>query len=170
MSRPLYPKTWDTEYVCSSCGYHAPVHFVDPAAFAEDEPVDGRDKWAQQAALAAAQTRLEKIGRRAMRLLRCPSCQRRDAQANRRAYLWAALPLLGAVPAMFIIALIITAQLARRHDMSPGPGIWAALTTVLLSGVVLLRGHHRLLKEASAAVQFGKGEKQPAGPEGEGPA
>ena len=128
MSRPLYPKTWNTEYVCSGCGHRAPVEFFDPAAYAEDEPITGRDHWAIDAALAAAQARLEKSGRRALRLVRCPACHKRDRLASRRVYLWAALPLLGASPAIFLVAMIIAAQAgaapqhgARAGDVG-GPG------------------------------------------------
>ena len=152
MTRLLIPKTWNTEYVCPSCGHRAPVQFVDPAAFAEDEPVAGRDKWSQEAALQEAQARLEKSGRRALQLVRCPACQRRDAAAVRGSYLWAALPLLGAAPASFMISIILAAQLWPARSSLRGLG--AVLVTVLVSALIVLRGQRNLLAEAQGAVRF----------------
>jgi len=152
MTRLLIPKTWNTQYACSLCDYRGPVRFVDPEAFAEDEPVAGRDDWARQEALKEAQARLEKRGRRALPLAFCPACHRRDPRAVRRAYLWAALPLVGAAPAAFMIAIIIAAQLWPARTTLRGPA--AALLTLLVSALIVLRGHRILLKEAAAAVHF----------------
>ena len=154
MSRPLIPKVWNTEYTCAACGYRAPVKFVDPDSFAEDEPVGGRDKWTQNEALREAQVRLEKRGRRALRWVRCPGCQRRDVEAVRRAYLWAALPLLGAAPAAFMIAIIIASQLWPARTPMRGPG--AALLTLLVSLLIVLRGQRNLLVQAQHSLQFGE--------------
>ncbi len=159
MSRPLIPKTWNTEYTCSACGYRAPVKFVDPDSFDEDEPVGGRDKWTQKEALREAQERLEKRGRRALSWVRCPGCQRRDAEAVRRAYLWAALPLVGAAPTAFMISIIIASQLWPGRTSMRGPGLGAALVTLLVSVLIVLRGQRNLLVQAQKSLHFG--EKTP---------
>lgn len=156
MTRPLIPKTWDTEYACTSCSYRAPVQFVDPDAFAEDEPVGGRDKWAQQEALKSAQARLEKYGRRAMLLAPCPSCHKRDAETVQRAYKWAALPLLGVAPATFLIAIIVGAQLWPGRSSVGLPGLGALLVALLVSALVVVRGQRKLLAEASTSLRFKK--------------
>ncbi len=159
MTRPLVPTIWNTEYTCPACRYQAPVQFVDPDSFPEDEPIGGRDKWAQQAALQEAQERLEKRGRRAMQLLRCPSCHCRDAAAVRRSYRSAALPLVGLAPAAFMISIIIGVQLwPPAHGSMRVPGLVAVLMTLLVSTLVLLRGQRQLLAEATAALRFGKSD------------
>lgn len=156
MTRPLIPTIWNTEYACAACSYRAPVQFVDPDSFPEDEPVGGRDKWSQQAALQEAQARLEKRGRRAMQLVRCPSCQRRDEAAVRRSYRSAALPLIGVAPAAFMISIIIGVQLWPARSSMRLPGLAATLMTLLVSALVVLRGQRQLLAEATAALHFDK--------------
>lgn len=156
MTRPQLPKIWNTEYACPSCHHRVAVQFVDPEAITEDDPVGGRDKWTQQEALKSAQDRLEKYGRRAMRLVRCPACQRRDEEAVRRAYLWAALPLLGVAPAAFLVAMIVGAQVWPGRSTIGLPGLGALLVTLLVSALVVLRGQRKLLAEAAAALHFGK--------------
>jgi hypothetical protein len=156
MTRPLIPTIWKTEYACSSCEYRGRVQFVDPEAFGNNEPVAGKDDWAQQEALQEAQVRLEKRGRRALRLVCCPACHRRDAQGVKRAYLWAALPLLGAAPAAFMISIIIASQLWPGRTSMRGPGLGAALVSLLVSAVIVLRGHRLLVREAETAVRFGE--------------
>ena len=155
MSRPLIPKIWNTEYACPACSYRAPVQFLDPDSFDEDEPVGGRDKWSQQAALQEAQVRLEKRGRRALGLVRCPGCQRRDAEAVRRSYLWAALPLVGAAPAAFMISIIISSQIPGRTSMRV-PALGALLVTILVSALIVLRGQRNLLAQAQTSLRFGE--------------
>lgn len=154
MTRPLIPKTWNTEYACLSCSYRAPVRFVDPDAFAEDEPVGGRDKWTQQEALKSAQARLEKYGQRAMRLVRCPACRHRDEETVRRAYKWAALPLLGVAPATFLIGIIVGAQLWPGRNSVGLPGLLALLVTLCISALVVVRGQRKLVAEAATALHF----------------
>ena len=160
MSRPLIPKVWNTEYTCSMCHYRAPVRFADPESFDEDEPVGGRDKWTQKEALREAQERMEKRGRRAMQRVRCPGCQKRAAEGVRGAYLWAALPLVGAAPATFMIAIIISSQLWPGRTSMRGPGLGATLVMLVVSALIVLRGQRNLLVQAQNALHFG--EKTPS--------
>jgi predicted RNA-binding Zn-ribbon protein involved in translation (DUF1610 family) len=154
MQRPLLPKTWNTTYQCSACGLSAPVLFTDPAAYDENDPVGGRDKWAQQAALAEAQQKLEKQGRVAMTLARCPACGHRDEQAVKRTYLRAALPLLGAAPMLFLLGVVVLGQVLPGPAHLKRPVLLSALLTGLASIVIVWRGQRRLLKEAQSSLRF----------------
>ena len=156
MTRPLVPKIWNTEYACGACSYRAPVQFVDPDWFDEDEPVGGRDKWSQQAALQEAQARLEKRGQRAMQLVRCPSCQRRNEAAARRSYRSAALPLIGVAPAAFMISIIIGVQLWPAHRSLRLPGLAGGAKTLPVFALRVVGGQGQLLREATAALHFAK--------------
>lgn len=147
------PKSTRAEFVCARCGHRAPAVFTDPAAFSEDEPLPGRNRWAQEAALASANRKLDKAAQRALSMARCPACGARDARGLRRGYLWAALPLVGLVPAAFMITIIAVSVLLPQLSAALRPAI-AAGVTLLLSGLVVLRGRRRLLREADGAVRF----------------
>lgn len=157
---PAYlPTSTRAEFRCPQCGHHAPVLFTDPAAFADAEPLPGRDQWAKEAALATAQARLDKGARKALQLLRCPSCGARDPLGQRQGLLRACLPLVGVVPMGFMLTIIGAAMLSPPPLPPAQPPILgkvlaAFLVTALLSILVVLRGRQRLLKEAEAAVKF----------------
>ena len=151
----LHPKTCPAEFRCSACGHTQPVEFRDPAAFDEDEPIGGRNEWAQRAALDSAQRKLLVAAQRAMPLCPCPRCGATDPLALRRTYLRAALPLLGLLPAAFMVGFIALSVLfPGTRGAVLGPILGSAGLSLVLSALVIGRGQRRLLKEAHASVRF----------------
>jgi hypothetical protein len=151
----LHPKTCSAEFRCSACGHTQPVEFRDPAAFDEDEPIGGRNEWAQRAALDSAQRKLDKAAQRAMPLVPCPRCGATDALAVRRAYLRAALPLVGVMPTSFMVGFILLSMLfPGSRGALFGPILGSIGLSIGLSALVIGRGQRRLITEAQSSVRF----------------
>lgn len=151
----FYPKVCTAEFRCPACGQLTPCEFHDPAAFDEDEPIVGRNEWAQRAALETAQGKLDKAAQRAIVLCRCPRCGVADPLAARRAYLRAALPLIGFAPASFMVGVILISMLFPAARSAPlVPLLGALLLSLGLSALVVVRGQRRLIHEAQQSVRF----------------
>lgn len=151
----LYPKTCPAEFRCAVCGHERKVEFRDPAGFDEDERLPGRNEWAQKAALESMMRKLDKAARRAIGLVRCPSCGAIDEEARKRAYLRAALPLIGVAPAAFMVGVI---ALWMIFPVLRGAVLWPILGSLLLTlglgALVTSRGRQRLIREAEKNVRF----------------
>lgn len=151
----LYPKTCPAEFRCPACGHERKVEFRDPAAFDEDERLPGRNEWAQKAALESMMKKLDKAARRAVGLVPCPSCGAIDQEARKRAYLRAALPLLGVAPAAFTVGVMV---LWMIFPVLRGAVLWPILGSLFLTlglgALVTTRGRQRLIAEATKNVRF----------------
>jgi hypothetical protein len=156
MAPAILPTTLRTEFSCRLCAHKAAVEFADPAAFAEPEPVAGRNRWAQEQALAAAEARLKKRANAALSLVRCPVCHRRDPAMTRRALLPAALPLIGLAPAVFMAGVIATALLLPQATKAAVrlPILVGAALFLCVAPLVILRRRHRMIKEADTSIRF----------------
>ena len=144
------------EYLCVSCGYRGAIEFSDPDAINEPEPIPGNSRLLAEQAFRTAEVALEKRARKALTLVRCPSCQMRDRQGTRRAYRRALLPLLTLAPAVFMFCVIGTAFSvpAVVASMPWVPIAVGCAGLAALGPFVVRRSHQRLLREADQAVRF----------------
>lgn len=152
----LYPTQRRDEFTCPRCGHKATVVFHDPSAFDEPEPIGGRDRWAQEQALADAQAKLEKRTKAALALVRCPACGQRDAAAVRRALRPAVLPVVALAPALFMAGVMTTALLfpSVARAMAWLPVLVGSLVLIGAAPLILLRRHRQILDEADHATRF----------------
>lgn len=148
----LYPKTCPAQFSCPSCHYSAQVVFHDPEAFAEDEPIGGRNRWMQEAALEQAQQKLTRRAEQALPLVPCPKCGFVQSSALRKAYLRAALPLVAMVPVVLPTLTMLFGVIATPSRMMSA--LLALIVSLLLSLTVVLWGKQRLVTEARRAVRF----------------
>jgi predicted RNA-binding Zn-ribbon protein involved in translation (DUF1610 family) len=148
----FYPKSCPASFACPSCQHSVSVQFHDPDAFAEDEPIGGRNRWMQEAALEQAQRKLAEKAAKALPLVPCPKCGAVRSQAVRRAYLRAALPLLAVVP------VVLPTLTMLFGVVLPSPRPVVALTalgvTTLLAAIIVLWGQRRLVGDARRSVRF----------------
>lgn len=148
----LYPKTCPAQFSCPRCQHSAQVVFHDPEAFAEDEPIGGRNRWMQEAALEQAQKKLTRRAERAIPLVRCPQCGFVEPAALRKAYLRAALPLVALVPVVLPTLTMLLGVIATPSRNTSA--LLALAVTLLLALSVVLWGQRRMVREARSAVRF----------------
>ena len=144
------------EYLCPGCGHRVSVEFVDPDAISEPEPLPSSSRLAAEHMWRTAEVALEKRARRALTLVRCPSCQMRDARSLRRAYRRAVLPLVAIAPMVFMVSVIATA-LRAPWVIRGAPWIPVAVgcgVLAVLGPLVVWRAHRRLIREADQAIRF----------------
>ncbi len=80
----LYPKTCAATFACRQCQHSAQVVFHDPDAFAEDEPIGGRSRWMQEAAMEQALRKLHDKSRRRCHLYPVQSVARSMSRRDDR--------------------------------------------------------------------------------------
>lgn len=156
MSALVVPTQLCTQYQCRLCGHVATVEFTDPAAYAEADPLPNKNQWVRDQALLAAQKRLEKRAQAAMALTVCPSCQKRDQAAVRRALLRGALPLVGVSPGFFMAGVIATSLLfpALSRAKVFVPVLVGALIVAVATPLIALRRRKKMLDESDGALRF----------------
>ena len=142
----LYPKTCAATFACRQCQHSAQVVFHDPDAFAEDEPIGGRSRWMQEAAMEQALRKLNDKSRKALSLVPCPKCGAIDEPARRQAYLRAALPLM--LPTLTMLFGVVA--VANRVQAA----LLALAVTGALATLVVLWGQRRLVGDAQRSVRF----------------
>ncbi|MFO0621348.1 MAG: hypothetical protein U0745_08130 [Polyangia bacterium] len=148
----FYPKTCPAQFSCPSCQHRAQVVFHDPEAFADDEPIGGRNRWMQDAALEQAKQKLTRRAERAIPLVPCPSCGFVPPSALRKAYLRAALPLVAIVPVVLPTLTMLFGVVLTPSRMSSA--LLALIATTVLALTVVLSGQRRIVTEARQAVRF----------------
>ncbi|MBL9041332.1 MAG: hypothetical protein JNM83_07015 [Myxococcales bacterium] len=148
----LYPKTCAATFSCRQCRHSAQVVFHDPDAFAEDEPIGGRSRWMQEAAMEQALRKLHDKSKKALSLVPCPKCGGIDEPARRQAYLRAALPLLAVVPVMLPTLTMLFGVVAVANRVQAA--LLALAVTGALATLVVLWGQRRLVGDARRSVRF----------------
>ncbi len=152
------PTSLRTEFLCHLCGHRRAVEFHDPEAFKDPEPVamSGRNRWAQEQAVLTAEARLKKHAEKALALVRCPACGKRDAVAVRRALVPAALPLVGLSPPLFMAGVIATALLLPKvtHGAVWVPVLCGVLLLLFSAPIIVFRRRRKMLDEAATATRF----------------
>lgn len=147
-----YPKSCQAQFSCPSCKHVAEVTFHDPDAFAEDEPIGGRNRWMQAAALEQAQKKLNEKAAKALPLARCPKCGIIDAAARRNSYLRAGLPLVAVVPVVLPTLTMLLGVITPSSRITAA--LMALFVTMLLAATIVLWGQKRLVDDAQQSVKF----------------
>jgi hypothetical protein len=147
------PTTLDCRYVCPLCQAERPVRFHDPDAFAEAEPLPGKQRWAQEQAFREALADMAKLAEKALAVVSCPACQRRDPLSLRRALRQALRPVAALAPALFMGGVIATFSLVPAAGRLL-PMVVGGLLIFAAAPLLVRRRLRQILAEADAATEF----------------